>query len=375
MSWTLARNMVVTRGAGVLDVDNFTPKRVVAGCKTEALPEYDGASPIPADVFAKMKAYSDSEGGVGLVVMVDGKIAGEAYRDGMSQATVTQSYSMHKSVLGLLYGVALDEGVIGSLDDPIGTYIDEWADDPRGEITLRAFLTMSSGLRPPSFTEDFMEAMQFLLSHKVTQEALELEPEFEPFEQFWYKNTDSQLAGAALNRALKAAGKGNYTSYLQEKIWCPIGAGEALMWPESKKGDPRFFAYLDATARDWARVGQLILEDGKFMGAQVLPEGWIDTYASPSKTNPNYGLQVWLSSPYVENRRYNPPSPVTVLQSAPHLADDVIYFDGFGGQRVYVVRSAGLVISRSGDVSATWDDAILVNLALEALQAPAGLGR
>lgn len=368
MNWTIAKNVYLTRDAKIMDVDRFAPRRIVAGCDMGPL-EAHAQSPIQAAVIDEMQAYSLSHGGVGLIVLVDGKIAGEAYRDGADQTTRTRSFSMHKSVLGLAYGHALADGIIESMDDPIGTYLTEWADDPRGAIPVGAFLTMASGMRSPSFLDDQWEATKFLLSSKVTETALSMDQRSEPWSQFWYKNVDSQLAGAALNRALKAAGKTGYAAYLSEKIWCPIGAQDALLWPEDETGDPRFYANLDATVRDWVRVGQMIAENGAFMGNQVMPDGWIETYKTPSKTNPNYGIQVWLSSPYVKERAYNPGSPVKVLQSAPHLADDIIFFDGFGGQRVYVSPSNKLVIARSGEVSNTWDDAVLVNLALEALQA------
>ncbi|MEO0412566.1 MAG: serine hydrolase [Pseudomonadota bacterium] len=375
MNWTLARNMVVTRGAGITDVELYTPRQVVQGCAGPKLEYYAENTPIPADVFAQMNAFSLEEGGAGLIVMVDGKVVGEAYRDGLDASTKTLSMSMHKSILGLVYGAALADGVIGSLDDRVGQYIEEWSDDPRGDIPLRAFLTMSSGLRNPSFIDDTWEAMTFNLSDKVTKTALTMQPRKKPFEEFWYKGIDSQIAGAALNRAIQAAGKGAYNDYLSEKIWCPIGAGDALLWSETKEGDPRFFAFLEATARDWARIGQMILDKGTFMGKNVLPESYIEAYKTPSQTNPNYGLQTWLSTPYLAERPYNPEGGLTVKQSAPHLAEDVLFFDGYGGQRVYVVPSAGLVIARTGDVNLQWDDAVLVNLALEALQNREGLGR
>ena len=87
-----------------------------------------------------------------------------------------------------------------------------------------------------------------------------------------------------------------------------------------------------------------------------------------SRPNPRYGIQTWLGSPYEPARSYAPDRALQVPQAEPYVADDVVFFDGFGGQRVYIVRSAGLVIVRSGEVSFTWDDGVLVNLALNDLQ-------
>jgi len=366
LNWTTIINFRRTTQAGVKDVEIFQPRAIVKGCFDTPLESYGADNPLPAAAFAKMKAYGDSQGGVGLMVLIDGKIAGEAYSGDADQSTRTFSYSMHKSVMGLLYGAALEDGIIGSIDDPIGRYLEGWRGDPRGEIPLRAFLTMSSGLESPGFTT--LRGLRVNFSSVVTKATMTSPIQRPAFEEFQYKGVDSQLAGAALNAALKAAGKGPYRDYLSEKIWCPIGARDALIFPESKNGDPRFFAYLDATLRDWARVGLMVMNGGAFDGQQLLPEGWIETATTSSATNPIYGLQIWRGSPYVAERAYSRTSPVRVKQKEPFLADDVVYFDGFGGQRVYVVPSADMVIVRSGEPSYSWDESTLVNLALRALQ-------
>ncbi|MEP0188915.1 MAG: serine hydrolase [Erythrobacter sp.] len=365
-NWSIVRGLAVTMdGGSITEIDKFQPRQIVKGCAAGELPRFADDNPLSDTVFKEMQAYSDSQDGVGLMVLVDGKIAGENYREGVDKDTRTFSFSMHKSVLALVYGAAIEDGYIQSIDDPIGKYIEEWADDPRGKIPLRAFLTMSSGLEAMGQTE--WRAMKFNFTDAVTQTALTLEKTREPFTQFHYKNTDSQLAGAALHRALKAKGGKDYDAYLSEKIWCPIGAKDASLWVEKEGGDPRFYAYLDASLRDWARVGLMIMQDGEFAGKQVVPSAWIEATQTPSANNPKYGLQTWIGSPYVPMRKYNPEGELGVAQAEPFLADDVIFFDGFGGQRVYIVKSAGLVIVRSGEVNFTWDEGVLVNLALEGL--------
>ena len=224
---------------------------------------------------------------------------------------------------------------------------------------------MSSGLEGMSQTE--WRAMKFNFTDAVTDIALSLAQTREPFTQFHYKNTDSQLAGVALRRALTAQGGIDYDAYLSEKIWCPIGAKDASLWLTNEGGDPRFYAFLDASLSDWARIGLLIMQDGKFGEAQILPSTWIEAIETPSANNRRYGLQTWIGSPYEKERQYFPGGELSVAQAEPFLAEDVIFFDGFGGQRVYIVQSAGLVIVRSGEVSFDWDDGVLVNLALEGM--------
>ncbi|MEM6681292.1 MAG: serine hydrolase [Pseudomonadota bacterium] len=370
LNWTTITNFRRTTEAGVKDVEIFQPRTIVAGCEAPPLDSFGADTPLPADAFAEMKAYSDGFGGVGLMVLIDGKIAAEAYSGDADQTTKTFSYSMHKSVMGLLYGAAIADGVIGSIDDPIGQYLPGWADDPRGQIPLRAFLTMSSGLESPGFTT--LRGLRVNFSSGVTKAALTSPVQSAPLETFEYKGVDSQLAGAALNAALIKAGKGPYRRYLSEKIWCPIGASDASLFPENPEGDPRFYAYLDATLRDWARVGLMVLGNGAFAGEQLIPAEWVSEATASSKTNPIYGLQIWRGTPYVAERAYSTTSPLRVPQKEPFLAEDVIYFDGFGGQRVYVVPSANMVIVRTGEPTYAWEESTLVNTALRALETPEG---
>lgn len=362
-NWTLVRNMVGIAGVKITEVEKFQPALTVKGCTGAALPTAPTA--LPATAFAAMRAYSDEHQGVGLVVLKDGAIAGEAYRPGASALTRSASQSMHKSVLALMIGIAANDGVIASPDDPVSRYVTEWANDPRGRITLRQLLAMESGLDYSSMAKMELPALDLMMG-EATAAALDTPAERAPG-QYNYNNVDYQIAGLALSRALAKAGRGDYASYLSEKLWCPLGNRSATLWQEFAGGEPRYFAFLDASVRDWARVGELVRLQGQWQGKPLVPAGWIAAITAPGKTNANYGLGIWRGSPWVKERRYASESTLTARHSAPYLADDVVFFDGYGGQRVYIIPSAGLVISRSGETSQAWDDAVLVNIALKAL--------
>jgi CubicO group peptidase (beta-lactamase class C family) len=364
-NWTMVRNMTKVGGAKITDVALFEPAETVKGCA--APPLAATTTPFDAATFAAMKSYSDKQGGVGLIVLIDGKIAGETYRTGANAATRTSSMSMHKTVVAMMVGAAIRDGLIKSVDDPVGFYLDEWKDDPRGKITLRQLLTMASGLHNASMSKNELAAFNLMLGD-VTGAALDAAIDGPPG-TFNYNNVNPQIAGMALSRVLAKAGHGRYADYLSKSLWCPLGNANATLWPEKQGGEPRYFAYLDASVRDWAKIGLLIQNQGQFGGKQILPADWIAEMGKPSASNPGYGLLLWRGSPWVQQRRYSKEVAMTVPHSAPYLADDVLFLDGFGGQRVYVVPSAKLVIARSGEPSMTWDDAVLVNLALK------GMGR
>ncbi len=344
----------------IMDLANLQPIEVVPGAPgTHPLKiAGPGDETIAPAALAKAQAYSDSLGGHALVVWQGGKIRYERYGDGVTADTRFETFSMHKSVLGLVYGAALRDGVIKSLDQTAGEFLPEWADDPRGKITLRQLLTMESGL---SLGPIDVKA-ELALAAKI---------DVPPGSRFEYNNANSEIAGVILDRALKRSGRGDYAEYLSKVLLQPLGTGDAHLWLDHVGGEPRFFAFLQMRARDWLRIGIMIDHKGKFDGAQVIPAAWIEAITTPSALNPNYGLQVWIGSPWVRYRSYGPRNPIKISHAEPYLAPDLVYFDGFGGERVYIVPSLDLVIVRVGEASLSFDDSVIPNAIIAGLKRPA----
>lgn len=356
-------------GATVLSVDRFHPVTAIGkNCAVRPL-EYEASnSDKLAKAIAAAQAYSDTQKGVGLVILQDGKILYENYAEGVTAETPTDSYSMHKSVMALTIGIAIEEGIIGSMHEPIELYIDEWKNDPRGKITIKQLLNMESGLKLYSFTDPGTKSMELLLAADINAVALDHPLADQPGGEFRYNNVNSQIAGIALERALIQKGRTGYAAYLEQKLWCPLGNDGAKLWLDREGGSPHYYSGLFTGSHNWARVGEMIRKDGKVKGKQVVPALWIKAMAEHTATNPNYGLHVWLGSPTDGKRRYSKQSQITVTHSAPYLANDVMFFDGFGGQRVYIIPSKGMTIVRTGQVNLAYDDSVIVNLVLEALE-------
>lgn len=357
------------KGATVLDVDLFQPTVTIGKkCNVQPLPNSRSGMTTNLDAaIAEADSYSKAQKGVGLVVVKDGQIIHESYTGDASAATPTDSYSMHKSLLALVYGIAIDEAIIGSVDDIAGRYITEWKDDPRGQITLKQLLNMESGLTLYSFSDPDGKSLELLLAADINAVALDHPMADAPGAEFRYNNVNSQIAGIALERALQKKGYKSYADYLEQKLWCPIGNDRARLWLDREGGSARYYSGVFTTPHNWARIGELIRNQGEIDGKQIVSAEWIKAMAEPSPANPNYGLHVWLGSPYVAKRRYSQQNPLAVTHSAPYLAEDVLFFDGFGGQRVYVIPSKGLTIVRTGQVNFAYDDAKIVNLLIEAL--------
>ncbi len=343
----------------IMDLADIKPIQVVAGAPGSHPLKVAGTGDktfAPAAI-AKAQAYSDSLGGHALLIWQGGELRYEKYGEGVTADTRFETFSMHKSVLGLVYGAALRDGIIGSLDQTAGEFLPEWVNDPRGKITLRQLLTMESGL---SLGPIDVKA-ELALAAKI---------DVPPGSRFEYNNANSEIAGVILDRALKKAGQGDYGAYLSRVLLQPLGTGDAHLWLDHEGGVPRFFAFLQMRARDWLRIGIMMDRHGQFQGQQVLPAAWIKAITTPSALNPNYGIQVWIGAPWVRYRSYGPRNPIKMSNIEPYRASDLVFFDGFGGERVYIVPSLDLVIVRIGEASVAFDDSIVPNAIIAGLTPP-----
>lgn len=313
------------------------------------------------DLFAEAVEYADASNSVALLVQQAGVIRYERYWPPYGPETRTNPNSMHKPVLALLIGAAIADGYIESLDAKAATWLTEWQEDPRREITVRQLLQMSSGLEIPVFGT--WKSARILFGSDLVAGVMDLQAEKPAGSEFQYSNANSQLLALIIERATQEP----YAQYLSRRLWQPLGAQDAFLWLDRDGGMPRGFCCLFASARDWLRVGELILGEGERAGERIVPKDYVSQMLTPSALNPNFGFQIWLGSPASEIRKYND-FTVTAYHSAPFVVSDVIYIDGFGGQRVYIIPSQQLIIVRTGVSRTDWDDAILVNAISRALR-------
>ncbi|MFW2403660.1 MAG: serine hydrolase [Gammaproteobacteria bacterium] len=307
-----------------------------------------------------------------LIVIHKGRIQTEWYADGWDASSLTQSQSMHKSLMALLVGAAIEDGVIGSVNDPIARYVPQWEDDPRGDITLDELMMMSSGLAQYNFTlNPFTDDFRWLYSGD-SQPAVLRTPlaDWEPGTRFDYNNINSELLGTALETA---TGK-RYSELLEDYLWKHLGGDDARVWVDSEFGNAFTSCCLMATARDWARIGLLMLNRGRINDHRFVSAGWIDRMVAPSPVSKWYGWQTWLAyEEEVNPRSGNESAAGAYDRSEPFLANDVYFFSGRGAQRVYVVPSRDLVVVRLGPalgpqpLKSGWDNAFLVNVLIQGM--------
>lgn len=209
---------------------------------------------------------------VALVISVDGKLRYEAYGPDHGPDRVSQIFSVSKSVLSLLIGAAIDDGLIDSVDQPITDYLPE-LDAGFERVRLEDLLLMTSGSSYAENDNPLGEHVRFNYTDRLEAEILEIESAGEPGTAFEYRSGDNAMLGLALDRAL---GETTLTDYFWERVWNRIGAEAGGVWSiDREDGLERTWCCLAVSARDLARLGQLILDEGAVDADPVIPADWV----------------------------------------------------------------------------------------------------
>jgi CubicO group peptidase (beta-lactamase class C family) len=255
-----------------------------------------------------LASFLDRTETTGLLVVHRDAITHEEYRQGADETSPFTSWSMAKSVLSALIGIAVEEGYIASISDPIGAYVPALAGSGYGDVPIEAALTMSSGV---AFDEDydnplsdinmlFIRAMAMRVP--VDETLAGLERERAPGTYNNYVSSDSM----ALGLMLEAATGMPVSDYLSSRLWGPMGAEADSSWSTDRTGREFALCCLNATLRDWARFGRLYLEGGARDGQQIVPTEWVAASVNQEAPhlqpgdNPDshwtfgYGYQWWI---------------------------------------------------------------------------------
>ena len=279
-----------------------------------------------------------------LIVIHKGQLQLEWYAPGFDPNRLTESQSMHKTLMGLFVGIAIEDGYIGSVHDRVGEYVEEWRSDKRGDITIEQLLQMSSGLSQYPFSlNPFSGALKWLNSGDSVTPLLETPAApWQPGSRYDYNNLNSELLGLIIERA---SGQ-RYAQYLEDRLWMPMGGDRAHVWLDSENGVAHTSCCLATPAMDWARFGMLLLGMGEVNGQRIVSKEWIDAMLKPSQAAYWYGYHIWLGYG-------DPPFPpgsgsTKPIASEPYVARDTVLTWGRGQQHVWVSHEADLVVVRLG---------------------------
>lgn len=349
----------------VRDADWYQPTSLFTASKKPIYLERSSTnSNFHTQGFKHALDYAQQLDSSALLVWHKGGMLLEKYWGESSEDSYVQTFSIHKSIVALAIGAAIQDGRIGSVQDPVSQYIGQWIEQPLGQITIEHLLTMSSGLeRPAQSNELFSHSTLMLYGTDTSAQARALTQVSQPGTVFDYNNANPQL----LIDVLEAATGASYADYLSQQLWSKVAASEGYVWLDKTQGTAKGFCCIISKPDDLLRLGILFSMQGHWNDEAVVAKSWLEASTTPSNANPNYGYLTWLGSPHHQMRTYNPGSVFGVLHSVPYIADDLIFFDGFGGQRVYIVPSKELVIVRTGSIRFDFDDAFLPNAIISAI--------
>jgi CubicO group peptidase (beta-lactamase class C family) len=271
-----------------------------------------------------------------LVVVHGGRMVAERYAPGFDKTMPLIAWSVTKGAMNALIGMRVKDGKLAVTDRAL---LPEWRGDgdPRRDISLDDLLRMSSGLAfDESYDDPLGDVTEMLfVKDDMARFAASKPLLYAPGSHWAYSSGTSVLLAAVLRQTF--AGENDYLRYPHQRLFGPLGMRSAVLETDAS-GAFVGSSLLYASARDFARLGLLFLNDGVWRGERLLPEGWVAYTLTPAKAAPDesYGAQMWLKLP--ESAGYGePPMP-----------DDAFYFLGHDEQVVAVVPSRDLVIVRLG---------------------------
>jgi CubicO group peptidase (beta-lactamase class C family) len=285
-----------------------------------------------------VNAFIEHSGTTGLIVIKDDTILFEKYYRGNTESSKAISWSVAKSFVSAMFGIAVSEGYIKDINQPVTDYLPSLKNSGYNGVSIKNVLQMSSGVR---FNEDYGDfnsdinrmGRYFALNMPFADFVASLKAEKKPGTFHHYVSMDTQVLGMILR---EATGK-NLSEYAQEKLWKPLGMESDAYWLTDSSGMEAAFGGLNVTLRDYARFGRLYLNKGNWNGKQIVPEVWCKASVTPDAHHlmpgkrPDaswvlgYGYQWWIPE--------NPDGDYLAI--------------GIYGQAIYVYPRYNIVIAKT----------------------------
>ena len=269
---------------------------------------------------------------VAFMVIINDSICYEEYWHGYSADTMSNSFSMSKSWVSTLIGVAIKEGKIKNVDQKVCDFFPKFCGDKEKNITVKNLLTMSSGLNwKENYHDPFGQTAEAYFGEDLRGLVVNLQAIETPGKVFKYHSSCTQLLAFIVEQA---TGK-TISEYAAEKLWKPMGAKHPALWnTDTEGGDEKGFCCINSNARDFARLGKLYLHKGNWNGEQIIDSSYVNDATSIANLldkkgnhNTNYGYQFWL---------------------AKRQGLSVYYARGLWGQYVICIPEKNMVVVRLG---------------------------
>jgi len=260
-----------------------------------------------------------------LIVIRDGQLLYEQYWKDYHSFSLLNSFSMAKGILSILVGCAIDDGYLQSEDRLISSVFPQYRSSQFGKsLSFRHLMTMQAGLDwKEEYHHPFAPNSKQYFIDDLAKQAFSIEVKEMPGKKYEYQSVSAQLLGLALKRA---TGK-DLATYLSEKIWKPLRMECPAKWSTDEKGMEKAFCCVHATPRDFAKIGQLILQDGSWNGKQIISKDYCQRMLTPTKTNDAFCYTIWANNESKIKHRF---------------------FYGFLGQFIIMIPEKNMVIVKTG---------------------------
>lgn len=329
-------------------MDEILPSRRIEAVNPQPLPE--ALAPLDATYSFNGETrtiddFMSSARTLGIVALRDGVVVGERYGQGADAQTRFTSWSVAKSFVATLIAMAMEEGLIDSLDDNAAKYAPVFEGTAYGETSLRHLLMMSGGVE---FVEEYSEDSEsdirpfffnaFILGRDVDVMAGEIVRDRPAGRDLHYVSPNTHVLSAVVRNVFDDTLAG----IVEDRVWTPLGMTSDATWltnVDNERAIEVGYCCLQATTRDFARFGQFYLQDGVWNNERLVPEGWVERATRPNapfqEPGPEaryaprgYGLHFWI-----------PPD-----------AEREFFMAGVYGQYVWVDRDRGVVVAmNAGD--------------------------
>lgn len=341
--------MALQGKALISDFRHFDEMPIARSTAPRALPEAPRALRWPGGGAEPPLEWLADRGTVALVVLQDGRLVFERYFNGYASDSVATSFSVAKSVVSALVGAALADGRITSLDEPVTRWLPELgqSDARYRAITLRHLLLMRSGIAfDEGYRSPLADASRFYLTRDLGARVRALRIAGPPDRLFSYQSGDTQLLAMALERAVGEP----LARYAERRLWQPMGAAFDASWSldSTAQGQAKAFCCLNARALDFARFGQLFLDEGRVGDVQLLPAAWVrESTAIAQRAGENDIQRRNIEKAFSDRRAFYAYQWRRAARADGEPAADY-YAQGLLGQYVYVAPAARMVVVRLG---------------------------
>lgn len=307
--------------ATIGDAQFFDTRTVEAGT---ANPWNESNELNKSELSARLRTSLEETQSVAFLIAQNGTITYEEYWDGYDENSLSNSFSMAKSITTMLVQCAIQDGYIENWDEKVIKFLPELKGEFAEELTLRNLSTMTAGLDfNEHYSNPFDITAKLYYGPDVEKLMMNDVPVSEVPGSYEYQSGATQMLGLAL---MNATGK-TLANYASEKLWKPLGATHAAEWHlDNENGKELAFCCFNSNARDFARFGQMLLQNGNYNGNQILDSSFVAMATSPF-VEPFYGHSFWLCDDYNTH---------------------IFYQRGILGQYIIVIPEHDLVVVRLG---------------------------